>query len=151
MALVKDEDLIIITEQGMGIKIKSTDISTTSRVSSGVKGITLVGEDKVLIGMPIRDINDNITLFSENGLAKKFPLSELPVQNRAGKGLICYKPTSSTGKVSAATLTSDEDIILISGNKNSICIACNEIPTLSRASVGNQVIKNNIITSVSKI
>jgi DNA gyrase subunit A len=78
-------------------------------------------------------------------------LSELPVQKRAGKGLICYKPTDSTGNVVAATLVSDEDNILVIGDKTSICISAQDIPELSRASIGNQIIKNCKLTSVSKV
>ena len=52
--------------------------------------------------------------------------------------------------VSAAALISDEDNVLIVGNTNSTCISAKEIPSIGRATVGNQMIKGNI-KSVSKI
>ena len=78
-------------------------------------------------------------------------MSELPSQKRAGKGLLCYKPTDSTGNVVSAALVDDTDNILVLGNNSSICVASTEIPRLSRASTGNQVIKNSKINSVSKV
>jgi hypothetical protein len=53
--------------------------------------------------------------------------------------------------VSAATMIEDGDSVLILGDKSSICIDATEIPTLGRPSIGNQVIKNSKILSVSKV
>ena len=78
-------------------------------------------------------------------------MTELPLQKRAGKGLMCYKGSDATGSVTAATLVSDEDNVLILGDKSSICIEATEIPALGRASIGNQLIKNSKILSVSKV
>jgi DNA gyrase subunit A len=104
VSLVKDEPLIIVTEKGMSIRFDSKEIGATSRATAGVKGITLGEGDSVAAALPIRNNNDKLAIFVSSGLCKKFALSELPVQKRAGKGLICYKPTDSTGNVVAATL-----------------------------------------------
>ena len=151
VSLVKDEDLILITEIGMGIKFNSAEVSATSRATTGVKGITLAEKDKVVAALAVRDTNDKLAIFSANGLGKKISLNELPVQKRAGKGLMCYKPTESTGKLAAAALVSDEDNILVIGNKKSICISAAEVPELGRASIGNQIIKEEKIVAVNKI
>lgn len=151
VTLVKEEPIIIMTKKGMGIKFNSTEIGATSRATSGVKGITLAAEDEVVSALPIRDEKDKLAIFVHNGLAKKISLTELPVQKRAGKGLICYKPTESTGEVTTSLLVADEDNLLVLGNKKSICISAVEIPELGRASIGNQIIKDEKINSVSKI
>lgn len=144
--LIKDEDLILITEKGMAIKFSSTEIGASSRTTIGVKGITLNKEDYVVAALPIRNETDNLAIFAKNGLGKKIKLNELPLQKKAGKGLICYK-----NEVCAAALVSDEDNILICGDKNSLCISASEIPELSRSSLGNQIIKDSNIVSVSKV
>ena len=117
----------------------------------GVKGINLGEGDKVAAALAIRDKNDCLAIFSENGLAKKVAPSEMIVAKRAGKGVLCYKPTASSGKVVAATLVNDEDNVLVLGDKSSICVSAKEIPTLGRISLGNQIIKNSKIISVSKV
>ena len=93
----------------------------------------------------------NFAIFTENGLCKRYPINDTPIQKRAGKGLICYKPTNSTGNVIAAALVEDSDHVLIIGDKSSICIEASEIPPLGRMSIGNQVIKNSKVISVSKV
>jgi DNA gyrase subunit A len=151
VSLVKEEQLILITANGMCIRFNSNEVAPTSRVASGVKGITLAEGDYVVASLPVRNTEDQIALFSQNGLGKKFEMAELPVQKRAGKGLMCYKGSDATGLISSAVLVSNEDNILILGDKSSICIGATEIPTLGRASIGNQLIKNNKILSVSKV
>lgn len=151
VSLIKDEQLILITSNGMGIRFDSKEISPTSRATSGVKGINMADGDSIVAAIPVRNINDKLAVFVQHGMAKKFSLDELPIQKRAGKGLMCYKPTDSTGKVAAATLIEDADNVLVIGDSTSICISAEDIPALGRSSVGNQVIKNNTIKSVSKV
>lgn len=149
--LIKDENILFVTSNGYGMRIKSEDISISSRIAIGYKGIALGEGDKVITALPIRDNNDYLALFTSNGLGKKYPVSECPTQNRAGKGLIYYKPTDSTGNVVAAALVSDEDSVLVCGDKTSLCISAEEIPSLGRTSIGNQIIKGSSIVSVSKV
>ena len=101
--------------------------------------------------MPIRNVNDCIAVFSDKGYGKKVLLSEIPLQKRAGKGVVIYKPTSINGNAIAAQLVSNDDLVLIIGNKTSICISANEIPEMGRQAMGNIMIKGNKILSVSKV
>ena len=149
--LIKDEPIIIVTKNGMAIKFNSNEIGATSRTTSGVKGINLSDGDEVVSTLVIRNNNDMLAIFSERGLGKKFELTELTLQKRAGKGLTCYKPSSTSGLVAAAALISDEDSILICGDKTSICVSATEVPSLGRISIGNQLIKSSKVLSVSKV
>ena len=151
VSLVKDEQLILVTKNGMAIRFDSKEVSPTSRATSGVKGINLGADDEIVAAIPVRNTNDKLAIFVNGGYCKKFGLDELPIQKRAGKGLMCYKPTDATGKVVAATLVEDTDCVLILGDKSSICIEASEIPNLGRASIGNVVIKNSKVLSVSKV
>ena len=148
--LIKDESIILITEQGMAIRFESNEIGASGRTTMGVKGITLKENDKVALGLPIRNDTDNLAIFSATGLGKKVSIKEFPIQKRAGKGLICYKPNATTGNVVSAALVDDEDSILVCGARSGICISAKEIPELSRISIGNQIIKGQI-TSISKV
>lgn len=151
VSLIKDEPLILITANGMSIKFDSNEITPTSRTTSGVKGINLADGDYIVAALPVRDSRDKLAIFSQAGLAKKIELSELPLQKRAGKGLICYKVANTTGLVAAACLVCETDNILVLGEKSSICISASDLPNLGRAPVGNQIIKNTRINSVSKV
>jgi hypothetical protein len=53
--------------------------------------------------------------------------------------------------VTSGALISADDSLLLLGDKSSICIPATEVPSLSRGSIGNQLIKNGKIYSVSKV
>ena len=148
--LVKDEDIIITTELGNAIRFNSMEIGATSRATSGVKGITLNEGDAVSIALPVRNTDDQLALFLSSGTGKKIKLKDLPSQKRAGKGLMVVK-RDGEDFLTAAALVSDEDTVLIVGNLSSVCVSATDIPSLSRASVGNIMIKGNKIKSVSKV
>ena len=147
VSLIKDEDIILLTKNGQGIRFKSSEINPSGRVAMGVKGITLKPEDKVVAGLVVRHDTDDLAIFAENGLAKKIKLTELASQKRAGKGVIVYK----NNNIASATLITSGDRILVCGTKTSLCVAADDIPEMSRTSIGNQIIKGSQVLSVSKV
>lgn len=146
-----EEDMILITEKGMSIRFSTKDITPIGRTAQGVKGIKLVEGDFVAAAMSIHKTTDHVAIFTEGGLGKKVDLTELPIQARGGKGSIIYKPTDSTGFVIGAAMVSDEDNILLSGNKTSICISAKDVPLISKVGIGNIMVKNNKVLSMTKI
>ena len=147
VSLIKDEDIILLTKNGQGIRFKSSEINPSGRVAMGVKGITLKPEDKVVAGLVVRHDTDDLAIFAENGLAKKIKLTELVSQKRAGKGIIVYK----NNNIASATLITSGDRILVCGTKTSLCVAADDIPEMGRTSIGNQIIKGSQVLSVSKV
>jgi DNA gyrase subunit A len=148
VSLVKDEQIAIVTKAGYVLKIKSTDVTASSRMTIGVKGINLGKDDYVVAALPIHDETDNLALFSADGYGKKIAPTETILQNRGGKGVVCYKGNSY---ISAAALVNDEDQVLICGDKNNICVSAKDIPLLGRATQGNVMVKGNRIISVTKV
>ena len=148
--LMDEEDMIIITKQGQSIHFETKDIAAIGRVTAGVKAIKLAEDDEVLVGLPIKNNEDTVAVFAENGQAKKTALSEFPIQGRGGKGVVIYKANPGTGAIIGAAMVNDEDNILLIG-KNSICISAQEVPLLGRAATGNIMIKNGKISSVVKL
>ena len=150
VSLIKDEPIIIVTKQGMVIKFNSSDVSITSRATSGVKGIDLKPDDEVITGLPVRNQNDSLGLFSTGGYTKKLASNEFVTQKRGGRGVVAYKASDTSGDIAGATLISDEDSILIIGNSKSICLSATDIPTFGRQAAGNIAIKDRI-QSISKV
>ena len=148
VSLIKDESIVLITANGYMLKCNSSDISATSRMTAGVKGINLGEDDYVVASLPLRDANDSLAIFSEHGFGKKLAPTEMMTQKRGGKGIICFK---GSDKLASAALVSDGDMVLICGDRSSICIDAKEIPQLGRATTGNQMLKDNKILSVSKV
>ena len=146
-----EEDMVIITKDGMSIRFTTSDINSVGRIAQGVKAIKLNDGDEVIAALPVHKETDSVAVFSENGVGKKTSLKEYPVQGRGGKGTITYKPNASSGHLVSAKMISDEDNLLIIGNYSSICISAKEIPEIGKTGVGNILLKNNRITSVEKI
>ncbi len=147
VALIKDEQLAIVTKNGYVLKFNSSDIVASSRMTIGVKGINLNKDDYVIAALPIRDESDDLALFMADGNGKKISSKNLILQNRGGKGILCYKGNSY---VTDAALVNNNDHVLICGDKNSICVSASDIPLLSRAAQGNIMMKGNRIISVTK-
>ena len=146
--LANQESIILLTKNGYGLRVKGSDFTPTGRVSMGVKGINLRPEDEVICALPVRDETDDLALFTKHGMGRRFALKALPVQGRNLRGNICAKGE----EVVAASLVSDNDMILICGNKSSLCIKANEIAkVVNKTSVGTIVIKGNQIVSVTKV
>lgn len=150
VTFLKDEDMIVVTEQGFSIHFSTAEISPIGRVTSGVRAIKLMDGDRIVVGLPIHKDTDEIALFLSNGVGKKVPLSEYPLQARGGKGVIAYK-VSPTNRVVGAAMVDEKDNLLLIGNPNSICIPAKEVPSLTRVGLGNIMIKNSHILSVVKL
>ena len=144
VTFLKDEELIVITREGMSIHFTTSDINPIGRATSGVKSIKLDEEDEVLVGLPIHKKTDNVAIITTKGLGKKVALEEFPLQGRGGKGVYAHKPTEITGKIAGAAMVDNEDNILVVGKPNSICISAEDMPTTGRAAAGNIVIKNEV-------
>ena len=149
VVFAKDEEVIVVTKEGMSIHFPTKDISPIGRVTAGVKAIKLAEGDYVIGGYPIKD-STHVAVFSEKGLGKKVKISEMTIQARGGKGILIYKPTAGTGKVAGATLVKEGDNLLLVGRPNSIYISESDVPELSRTSMGNIMIKDSKILSVVK-
>ena len=151
VTLINDEQLIIVTKNGNMIKFNSSEITATGRLTAGVKGITLNAGDEVVAALPLRNPDDQLAIFTSKGYGKKIKQNEITLQKRAGKGIACHKVSDVCGYVSAAQLISDEDNVLLVGDKNSVCISAVEISAMGRLTTGNIMLKNNKILSVSKV
>ena len=150
VTFVKDEDVMIVSKQGLAIKFGTKDITPVGRIASGVKAIKLSEGDYVIAGLPIGKKN-YIACFTSKGLGKMTEIKEYPMQARGGKGVYTYKPSAATGELMAAALVNKEDYILLNGKPSSICIAADDIPVGSRIATGNIMIKDSTITGATKL
>ena len=151
VTFLKDEEMIIVTKNGMAIHFPTEDITPIGRIAAGVKAIKLSDDDEVLIGIPVHQNWDTLSIFTQKGYGKRITLQELPIQKRAGKGVAIYKPTNISGNIIGAAMLEDNDNVLLIGKPNSICISSKDVPVLGRNSIGNIMIKNSQIISVVKL
>lgn len=138
VTFINQEQMLLVTKNGMAIRFGTAEMPISSRTAQGVKGMKLNDGDSVIAALPIMDPADYLAIVSKNGLGKKMQIDELTLQNRGGKGLLCYK-----GEIAGAEIIKESDNLLINGDKSSIVISGKDIPTLGRISMGNIMLKNN--------
>lgn len=144
--IAPDSQIMIFTRNGMSLRFDGKSISVSSRTAIGVKAITL-GENDYVVDALYLSGEQYIAIFQENGIAKRVPVGEFIFQNRAGKGVICHKP----GNVVAACPVNDDHLLLIIGDKSSICINATDLTSGSRAAAGVVAIKSTNVTGIARI
>lgn len=131
-----NQDIMLVTRDGMSIRFNETDARPIGRVSQGVKGIDME-EDDYVIGMEVCIENVSLLVVTENGFGKRTELDEYKVQSRSGKGILTYRVTDKTGKIAGMKLVSDtDDIILISSDGTIIRLKVDDVSVLGRATQG---------------
>jgi len=149
--IISDENILLASSGGKLIRLDTKEIGISSRISTGVKGMNLGDDEEVVAVAAIRDPKDDIALFTENGYGKRLHPTEFTVQGRGGKGIIGFKIDNIRGPLVGIAMVNDEDLILLSGTTNAICIPCSSIPVSTRVAKGVIMIKDNKVVSVSKV
>ena len=130
------EDIFLATKKGMSIRFHETDARVTGRVSYGVIGMKLDEEDEV-IGMQMASQGEYMLVASEKGYGKRTKISEFKIQQRSGKGLICYNATEKTGELIGMKLVDDDrDIMLITNEGILIRMGVSDISVIGRNTSG---------------
>ena len=131
-----DANIIMVTQNGYAVKFNEQDVRPMGRTASGVKAINLKGDD-IAVCMDIAVDDEELLVISENGFGKRTPISEYKLQNRGGVGLITYKISPKTGKLTGATVCkADDELMLINSSGVAIRINVSDISVTSRSAMG---------------
>lgn len=137
-------ELFLATYRGQSIRFPETEINTMGRKSRGVRGITLVNEDRVIDALILTSsegytLGDLVTV-TQRGFLKRTSLVEYKPQGRAGKGIAIGKVDPvGTGFIIGVRQVKDDDIlnlIQLSGIVTKVQIK--NVKTESRAKTGTQ-------------
>ena len=149
-----EEDIILVTENGMSIRFNENDVRAMGRTVTGVKGITLSKGDQV-VSMDLISNGSDLLVVSEKGFGKRTETEEYRPQIRAGKGIKTYNINSKTGKLVGATLVNEDDeMMMINSNGVLIRIRVNEISIFGRVTSGVKLMKTDEeveVVSIAKL
>jgi topoisomerase-4 subunit A len=84
-------DLMLVTEQGMGIRFAENEVSLQGRAAGGVRGISLKDNDVLADAVPVAEDEGEILVISDHGYAKRTLLLDYPLQGRGGKGIQTFE------------------------------------------------------------
>ena len=108
-----DNDIFLVTANGMCIRFRETDVRSMGRSATGVRGISLSDGDEV-VAMQIDTQGDSLLFATENGMGKRTLMSEFRPQKRGGMGLKCYQITRKTGKlIGCKAVTEEHEVMMI--------------------------------------
>ncbi|MBG0786489.1 MAG: DNA gyrase subunit A [Anaerolineaceae bacterium] len=85
-----NEDILIGTKSGMGIRFSEEEVRPMGLVAAGVNGIKLRDGDEV-VGAGIASRKGDVLFVSNLGNGKRIDPDEFPVQGRYGLGVIAWK------------------------------------------------------------
>lgn len=132
-------EVLICTRNGKAIKFSEIAVRSMGRATSGVRGIRIDASDQV-IGMDVvsKDNEANLLVIMENGLGKKSPVKQFPLQGRGGQGVKVAKVTEKTGHVVIAQVIPEgcEEVIITSKKGQIVKLLTSQVPKLSRDTQG---------------
>ena len=149
-----ENDIFLVTKNGMCIRFNEKDVRPTGRTSMGVIGMTIDDTDEI-VAMQLDTQGAKLLIVSENGLGKRTEISEFTTQHRGGKGVKCYKIVEKTGLVIGAKSVNDNnEIMLITKAGIIIRMAVESISTLGRITSGVKLMNidgDNVIAKIAKV
>ena len=154
-----DDDIMFVSEQGMGIRFSVNDLPIRRRAAGGVKGMSLRTGDRV-VAMDVGNDDSRLMVVSKKGKGKINRLGPASGdgygyrrQGRAGLGLRAMNLTKNTGKVADAQIVDDaQEVYIVSENAQIIRIDLKEIKRVKgRISQGVQIFVPKPGDSVSSL
>ena len=136
-----DNDIMLITRQGMSIRFHERQLRDQGRDTMGVRGITLGKENDAVESIEVVEEGGTLLCVSENGYGKRTTFDEYPTQGRGGKGVITMKTSDRNGQVVGAhTVHENEALMMITANGQTIRIPVDGLRTISRNTQGVRLI-----------
>ena len=151
-----NDNIMLITKKGQGIKFRETDVRETGRSAMGVRGIELNQDDEV-ISMQLESQGECVLIVSANGMGKRTPFTDFKLQNRGGKGVKCYKISDKTGEIVGAKAVNDgNEIMMITNEGIVIRMFVDDISILGRVTLGVKLMNTGdkddiVVASITKV
>ena len=127
-----ENEIFIITQNGMSIRFRETDMRDQGRATRGVKGITLKGGDYVNSAV-VADAGATLLIVGENGLGKRTYFGDYPLQKRSGIGVIAIR---TSGVAGALAVKEEDEIMILTLGGQAIRSPVKDVRVIGRATQG---------------
>lgn len=147
-------NILLVSQKGYSIYFNEEDVRNTGRKSIGVRGMRLRDGDEV-VAMQLSKQGEYALIASEKGLGKRTRIKDFKIQNRGGKGVICYKVSEKTGLVVGAKVLNDKtEIMMITTEGIVIRMSTDDISVIGRNTSGVKLMnlaENVTVASIAKV
>jgi len=149
-----DDDLLMVSRLGQGIRFHESDVRPTGRNTSGVRGMRLRKGDE-LISMDIARDDSDLFLVTDNGYGKRTPIMDWRVQGRGGQGVIAIRLTDRKGYLVGVRMVRDNhEIMLQSRDGVVIRMAASDISRQGRTATGVRVMnmrEGDVVSAIARM
>jgi DNA gyrase subunit A len=146
------QDVVLLSQNGMGIRFPQSEARPMGRATAGVKGIMLKGGDAVLAADVVHDTAD-LFLITEKGFGKRTALSKFRSQGRGGQGVIAMKTDGDRGRLAGVRVVKPDlhELVIVSNFGTTIRIDAESVSRQGRSAQGVRVMNLRAGDSVSAI
>lgn len=151
-------EVIMANKEGRAIRFHESKVREMGRMSTGVRGMTLAGDNDEVVGMITMTgaPDETVMVVSQNGYGKRSPLEDYRVTNRGGKGVKTLNITEKTGElVSIKNVNDTNDLMIINQSGITLRLPVAGIRVMGRATQGVKLIdltkRGDTIASVCKV
>jgi len=151
-----NSEILMGLRSGRAIRFNESTVRPMGRTATGVRGVTLAGENDEVVGMiSVNNKEVTVLVVSEKGYGKRTDIDDYRVTNRGGKGVKTLNVTEKTGQlVAIKDVTDTDDLMIINKSGIVIRIAVSLLRVMGRATQGVRLInlkESDQIASITKV
>jgi DNA gyrase subunit A len=148
------QEIVLGSTKGQAIRFYESDVRDMGRAATGVIGVNLAKDDKV-VGMITARKGSTILVVTEKGFGKRTPIDDYRITRRGGKGVVTMKTNDRTGEMISIKEVIDEDDLMIITTKGIVIRQqVKKLRRMGRATQGVRLIrlqKDDKIADVARI
>ena len=135
-------DILLAARRGKANRFKTSALRAMGRVSSGVRGMRIDGDNEVIGMITMEPETENTVLVvSEKGYGKRSQLADYRLTSRGSMGVKTINVTEKTGELVAfKSVNNDNDLVIVNRSGMLIRIRVEDIKIAGRATQGVRLI-----------
>jgi DNA gyrase subunit A len=146
-----DDDVVMVSRNGSGIRFSEHDVRPMGRDAAGVRGMKLRSGDEV-VSLDVVRPDADVLIVTDAGFGKRTKTDHFGRQGRGGQGVRAIKLTAVRGRVVSAFMAGlDDEILLVSTGGVVIRTAVREIAAQGRDATGVRLMSLDAGHSVAAV
>ena len=135
------DQVLLVTAAGRAIRFKEEEVRPMGLPAAGVKGIRLSGAEDRVVALAVARARFDLLVVTEDGRAKRSPLTEYPTQGRYGQGVLTTRVTTSSASLAGGCVLQARDpVVLVTRKGAAKTILAKNAPRKGRATAGQIII-----------
>jgi DNA gyrase subunit A len=133
-------EVMLLARGGRAIRFPEDQVSVIGRTGQGVKGMALKGDDEIA-GMLLIRRDSTVLTVSEDGLGKRTPVSEFPLQKRGGMGNLAVPAGEKNAPiVCALEVVEADEVMIVTAGGHVTRAAADSVPLQGRRNQGKRIV-----------